>query len=114
MGPALFALTANATRWGWAPNAASSSLASASPSRSRSGWHRRAPEHARGGLRSQADLAVAIDAEDLHLDLVALLEDVLDALDAMWASSEMCSRPSMFGRISTKAPKSTMRLTVPL
>ena len=31
----------------------------------------------------QANLALAVDRDDLHLDLVALLEHVLDALDAL-------------------------------
>jgi hypothetical protein len=34
-------------------------------------------------------------------------------LDALVAICEMCTRPSLPGRILTKAPKSTMRATLP-
>ncbi len=48
--------------------------------------------------------SLRVDVDDPHLELVALVEDVADVGDALEESSEMWTRPSWPGRISTKAP----------
>jgi len=52
--------------------------------------------------------------EDLDPDLVALLEASVTARMRSFEICEMCSRPSVPGMISTKAPKSTILRTLPL
>ena len=69
-----------------------------------------------GALERQADLPlVAVDAEDLDVDLLADLQHVLGLLDLLVARSrEMCSRPSRPGSSSTNTPKLAIFVTWPL
>ena len=64
-------------------------------------------------LAAQFDFAFLVDADDLHLDDIPSLRTSSTRATRFTSSSEMCTRPSRFGRISMKAPKLTIRRTVP-
>ena len=68
-------------------------------------------EHA---LARQVDAPLVVDLGDAHDDFVADLHLVLDAVHAMGASCEMCTSPSLPGRICTNAPKFMIRFTMPV
>ena len=63
---------------------------------------------------AQADLALPVDLQNFDHHFVALFEHVGDFAHALGASCEICTKPSVPGRISTKAPNSTILRTVPL
>ena len=67
---------------------------------------------AQDGFAPQANL-VAFDREHFHQDLVALFQLVATSRMRWSAISLMCRSPSVPGKISTKAPNSARRTTLP-
>ena len=65
-------------------------------------------------LAGQADLAVLVDVGHHHGDFIAHGDHVFHRFTRSVSSWEMCTMPSMLGRISTNAPKSVMRTTLPV
>ena len=67
-------------------------------------------------LPRQADLPlVGVDAQDLHLDLLADLDDVLGILDLVVGQLARCAAsPSRPSSRPTKTPKLVIFVTVPL
>ena len=67
-----------------------------------------------GVFSGEVDSALAVDVGNLDQDLVVYVDDILDLFDALVSSLEICTRPSLPGAISTKAPKFIRRVTLPL
>ena len=65
------------------------------------------------GAHAELDLAAVVDGQDLDLHLVAFLDHVGDLADALVGELGDVARPSWLPRKLTKAPKSTIRATLP-
>ena len=67
-----------------------------------------------GVFSGEVDSALAIDVGNLDQDLIVYVDDILDLSTRLVSSLEICTRPSLPGAISTKAPKFIRRVTLPL
>lgn len=67
-----------------------------------------------GIAAAQVDTALLVDVGHLDHDGIAHGYHILHALHTLGVQLEMCTRPSLPGAISTKAPKFIRRVTLPL
>ncbi len=74
------------------------------------------PRVDRGGLAAQPELALVVDAEDLHVDLRARLEQVGQPAPRSWLASLMWTSPSTppASGSATNTPHATTLRTMPL
>jgi len=65
-------------------------------------------------LAGKAYFPVFVDCSDHHCEFITHMREIFHLFTRSLSSCEMCTMPSMPGRISTKAPKSAVRTTLPV